>query len=174
MVPYHRYLYTQHTTSQANKKFLGVLPAKKQERRRHFFCLTCCWLLLLLTTIQNKNKIKTMSKRKASNANIFDEVTTRASGNQPLFLSYANFLNPKMTPRVIAEALLALLPNGATSHDANTKKLLRAFALLTAELDARSSTKSKVNESEGLHLPFTFRPTASNSNDGGCDILRRL
>jgi hypothetical protein len=109
-----------------------------------------------------------MPKRKAPDSD--DEAASRG---QPLSLNSLDLSHPKTTPKAIATALLALLPPGATKHDAAAKKLVRAFALLSAELDARSNAKAKENESEGKRLPivFQFRDTtsATGNNDDDCD-----
>ncbi len=95
-----------------------------------------------------------------------------ASRGKPLPLNSLNSLdlsNSKTTPKAVATALLALLHPGATKHDAAAKKLVRAFALLSAELDARTNTMAKENESEGMRLPIAFQFRGTTSATGGCD-----
>jgi hypothetical protein len=111
-----------------------------------------------------------MSKRKASDADKADGAA--ASSGQALMS--LDLSNNKTTPKVIATALLALLPPGATKHDAAAKKLLKAYALLTAELDVRSNAMAKANESDGARHPIAFwfqtRCTASEIEmDDDCD-----
>ena len=77
-----------------------------------------------------------------------------AVGERPphLLLHSLDLSNSITTPRVVAEALLSLLPNGATSQDAAAKILVKAFPLLVAKLDARSSAMAKANESSSVSL----------------------
>lgn len=94
-----------------------------------------------------------------------------AVGERPphLLLHSLDLSNSITTPRVVADALLSLLPNGATSQDAAAKILVKAFPLLVAKLDARSSAMAKANESEGTRLPIVVRfpsaDTVSSNND---------
>ncbi len=104
-------------------------------------------------------------RRKASDDGTSD-------GGIPPALNSLDLSNPKTTPKVIAAALLSLLPPGATKHDASAKKLLRAFTVLTAELDARSNAKAQDNQAEGSRLPIAFRflsQSANNDDDVGVD-----
>ena len=84
-----------------------------------------------------------MSKRKArSQPEAAVEAVGGGGDDRPasLLLSSIDLLNSKTTPKIVAEALLlALLPRGATKHDAAAKTLLKAFPLITAELEARTS-----------------------------------
>ncbi|KAL7552429.1 hypothetical protein ACHAWF_015666 [Thalassiosira exigua] len=89
---------------------------------------------------------KPPAKRKASVAD-FD--SSAASGSIDLS-------NSKTKPRAVADALLALLPDGATGQSAEAKKLKKAFALVTATLDARSTARAVANESEGARSPIAF------------------
>ena len=82
-------------------------------------------------------------------------------------LSSIDLLNSKITPKIVAEALLALLPQGATKHDAAAKTLIKAFPLFTSELEARTSALTRKTESEGSRLPIAFHfPSAGTANDG--------
>ena len=74
----------------------------------------------------------------------------------------ASVIDLSKPPKAIAASLLALLPEGATKHDAIAKKLLKAFPLVTAELEHRSNALARKNESQGTNLPIVFR-----FNDGG-------
>lgn len=100
-----------------------------------------------------------MPKRKADSAGNDDTAASRGRGPTLTLqaLKHLDLTNSKTTPNVIATALLALLPPGATKHDAAAKKLMRAFAILATELDARSNAIAKANESEGARLPIAFR-----------------
>jgi len=113
---------------------------------------------------------KGMSKRKARSQ---PEAAVAAVGgggdDRPAsLLSSIDLLNSKTTPKIVAEALLlALLPRGATKHDAAAKTLLRSFPLITAELEARTSALTRKTESEGTRLPIAFHFTLSAAaNDG--------
>ena len=82
-------------------------------------------------------------------------------------LSSIDLLNSKTTPKIVAEALLALLPKAATKHDAAAKTLMKAFPIITAELEARTSALTRKTESEGTRLPIAFYfPLAGTANDG--------
>jgi len=112
-----------------------------------------------------------MSKRKASNADISDDTAASSGQRQPQMS--LDLSDNKTTPKVIATALLALLPPGATKHDAASKKLLRAYALLTAEVDARSNAMAKANESEGARRPIAFRLlTQSQTDDDAMTVIQ--
>jgi hypothetical protein len=104
-----------------------------------------------------------MSKRKASDADSADDTAASSGQRQPQMS--LDLSNNKTTPKVIATALLALLPPGATKHDAAAKKLLRAYALLMAEMDARSNAMAKVNESEGVRHPIAFPLLSQSQTD---------
>ena len=83
-----------------------------------------------------------MSNRKARSQPEAAMVAVGGGGDDRLasLLSSIDLLNSKTTPKIVAEALLlALLPRGATKHDAAAKTLLKAFPLITAELEARTS-----------------------------------
>ena len=117
-----------------------------------------------------------MSKRKArSQPEAAVEAVGGGGDDRPasLLLSSIDLLNSKTTPKIVAEALLlALLPRGATKHDAAAKTLLKAFPLITAELEARTSALTRKTESEGTRLPiaFHFIPSAA-ANDGESSVV---
>ncbi|KAL3762963.1 hypothetical protein ACHAWU_001110 [Discostella pseudostelligera] len=110
-----------------------------------------------------------MSKRKASNADISDDTAASSGQRQPQMS--LDLSNNKTTPKVIATALLALLPPGATKHDAASKKLLRAYALLTAEVDARSNAMAKANVPPSPP-PFSEIVNASEVNKAWLNVSR--
>lgn len=111
-------------------------------------------------------------RRKASNAGITDD------GGPLTDLNSLDLLNPKTTPKVIATALLSLLPPGATTQVVAAKKLERAFAVFSSMMVARSNIMAQDNQAEGERLPFVFRfflrdnmsTTNSNKNDGSTVI----
>ncbi len=111
-----------------------------------------------------------MSKRKTGSPN---EAVASSGSAEPLLQPSLDLLNPNTTPREIVKVLLSLLPQSGAKHDAAAKKLLKAFSLLTTELDARSNAMAKVNESLGAHHPiaFQFRGTTftTSNNDDGCE-----
>ena len=74
--------------------------------------------------------------------------------------------NSKNSRKVVANALLSILPDGATKQSAAAKKLASAFPLVVAELDARAKAQARANESEGTRLPIAFR-----CNDGGTETV---
>ena len=111
-----------------------------------------------------------MSKRKARSQPEAAMVAVGGGGDDRLasLLSSIDLLNSKTTPKIVALALLlALLPRGATKHDAAAKTLLKAFPLITAELEARTSALTRKTESEGTRLPIAFHfHMAGAANDG--------
>lgn len=60
------------------------------------------------------------------------------------------------TPREIAASLLSLLPDHATAHQVNAKKLLRALDMVKSELTHRTNTTARQNEASGATQPFGF------------------
>jgi hypothetical protein len=64
------------------------------------------------------------------------------------------------TPRAIATALLSLLPPNATKLDPSAKKLLKAFPMVSASLDARANALARASVEEGASKPFEFRFSA--------------
>jgi hypothetical protein len=114
------------------------------------------------------------TKRKASEADASNAQLAVGERRPNLVLLSLDLSNSKTTPRVVADALLSLLPNGATSQDDAAKKLVKAFPLLIAELDARSSAMARANESEGTRLPIVVRfpsgdTVRSNNDDDICE-----
>ena len=116
-----------------------------------------------------KKKANDMSKRKSRSD---PEAAVAAVGggddDRPASLLHSiDLLNAKTTPKIVAEALLALLPQGATKHDAAAKTLTKAFPLFKAELEARTSALTRKTESEGTRLPIAFHfHMAGAANDG--------
>ncbi|KAL7529470.1 hypothetical protein ACHAXR_002983 [Thalassiosira sp. AJA248-18] len=104
---------------------------------------------------------KPPAKRKASDANLDDAVAGRS--NQ--LLASLDLSNSKTKPKTIATALLSLLPDGASRQHPDAKKLAKAFPLVLAELDARSSALARANESEGTKQPIAFRFSDEGGND---------
>jgi hypothetical protein len=92
------------------------------------------------------------TKRKAADA-IADADADNAASSllQNLDLSHA-----KCGPRAIADALLSLLPDGATRQHSAAKKLCKAFPLVLRELDHRANILSRANEAEGTKTPISF------------------
>ena len=105
---------------------------------------------------------KRPAKRKAAsyNANYADVddggTNNLVVDNTASLLASLNLSNSKTTPRAIATCLLTLLPDGATKQHAEAKKLLKAFPLVTAELDARSAAQLRASESTGTSMPISF------------------
>ena len=117
-----------------------------------------------------------MSKRKAPDAISGSTGAHLAVGDdRPTLLPSLDLSNSKTTPKIVAAALLTLLPHGATGQDATAKKLVMAIPLLMAELDARSRAMAIANESEGTCLPIAFRfpsgdTARNNDNDEGGEM----
>ena len=116
-----------------------------------------------------KKKANDMSKRKSRSD---PEAAVAAVGggddDRPASLLHSiDLLNAKTTPKIVAEALLALLPQGATKHDAAAKTLTKAFPLFKAELEARTSALTRKTESEGTRLPIAFHFPSAGTNDDG-------
>jgi hypothetical protein len=108
-----------------------------------------------------------MSKRKARSEPEAAAVGCGGGDRPASLLSSIDLLNSKTTPKIVAEALLALLPQGATKHDAAARTLIKAWPLFTAELEARTSALTRKTESEGTRLPIAFHfPLAGTANDG--------
>ncbi|EED87993.1 predicted protein [Thalassiosira pseudonana CCMP1335] len=61
------------------------------------------------------------------------------------------------TPRAIATALLSLLPPNATKQDPSAKKLLKAFPLLSAQLDTRAIALTRATMEQGSSNPIQFK-----------------
>ena len=71
-------------------------------------------------------------------------------------LANLDLSSPKSTPKVIANALLTLLPDNATEQHASSKKLSKAFGVVATELKLRSKNLARVNQEEGQRLPIAF------------------
>ena len=105
---------------------------------------------------------KRPAKRKAASYNAnYADVDDGGTNNLVVddtasLLASLNLSNSKTTPRAIATCLLTLLPDGATKQHAEAKKLLKAFPLVTAELDARSAAQLRASESTGTSMPISF------------------
>ena len=70
------------------------------------------------------------------------------------------------TPKVIANALIDLLPSGATKQHPTSKKLLKAFPLVVSELEQRANRMARKNETQGSSLPIVFQfPSESSSGE---------
>lgn len=96
---------------------------------------------------------KRPAKRKASsNAKYTDDDDDY--GVDSSLLASLDLSNSKTSPKFIANALLSLLPEGATKQNPNAKKLLKAFPLVVAELDARAAAQSRASESAGTRMPI--------------------
>ena len=98
-----------------------------------------------------RKKANDMSKRKARS-----DPEAAVDPRSTSLLHSIDLLNSKTTPKIVAKALLALLPQGATKHDAAAKTLIKSFPLFTAELEARTSALTRKTESEGTRLPIAF------------------
>jgi hypothetical protein len=110
-----------------------------------------------------RKKANDMSKRKARS-----DPEAAVDPRSTSLLHSIDLLNSKTTPKIVAKALLALLPQGATKHDAAAKTLIKSFPLFTSELEARTSALTRKTESEGTRLPiaFHFIPYSGAANDG--------
>ena len=114
-----------------------------------------------------RKKANDMSKRKARSEPEAAVAVGGGDDRPESLLSSIDLLNSKTTPKIVAEALLALLPKAATKHDAAAKTLMKAFPIITAELEARTSALTRKTESEGTRLPIAFYfPLAGAANDG--------
>eukprot|EP00956_Cyclotella_meneghiniana_P017259 scaffold27914_cov35-Cyclotella_meneghiniana.AAC.1 len=69
------------------------------------------------------------------------------------------------TPKVIANALLSLLPSNATKQHASAKKLTKAFQLVTAELEARSNKAARQQIEVGASQPIKFSFVEEDSGE---------
>ena len=99
---------------------------------------------------------KRPAKRKAS-SNVKYTDDDDDYGVDSSLLASLDLSNSKTSPKFIANALLSLLPEGATKQNPNAKKLLKAFPLVVAELDARAAAQSRASESAGTRMPISFR-----------------
>eukprot|EP00984_Skeletonema_dohrnii_P005769 scaffold2037_cov87-Skeletonema_dohrnii-CCMP3373.AAC.11 len=93
---------------------------------------------------------KRAAKKKAADA-IAD------ASNAPNAILASLDLSSSISSRNIADALLTLLPEGATKQHSSAKKLAKAFPLVIAELDNRSNILARKSESEGQSAQIAFR-----------------
>ena len=85
-----------------------------------------------------------------------------AADDDENLIANLNLSDSKTTPKVVATALLALLPENATKQHSDAKKLAKAFPLVIAELENRSNKLARKNQAEGTRLPIEFRFTSGN------------
>eukprot|EP00984_Skeletonema_dohrnii_P018951 scaffold8983_cov72-Skeletonema_dohrnii-CCMP3373.AAC.3 len=105
----------------------------------------------ILPSVDKSSKTaKRAAKRKAEDA-ISD------ASNAPNALLASLDLSSSISSRNIADALLTLLPEGATKQHSSAKKLAKAFPLVIAELDNRSNILARKSESEGQSAQIAFR-----------------
>lgn len=107
-------------------------------------------------------------KRKAAEAPAAADKKSKkkATSTAASLLSTALQPRSKATARECANALLALLPTNATKQNAEAKRLLRAFPLVTAELVKRSAALARKNAAEGQTLPIRFNFASENATGG--------
>ena len=100
------------------------------------------------------------AKRKAVTADIAD------AGASNLLVASLD-LSSNISHREIADALLTLLPAGATRQHPSSKKLAKAFPLVIAALDNRSNALARQSEAEGMKAELAFRfPAEGNGKVG--------
>ena len=93
--------------------------------------------------------------------------TIADAGNERNALIASLDLSSNMPPRNIADALLSLLPQGATRQHPSSKKLVKAFPLVIAALENRSNMLSRKSETQGQHSQLAFRfPTKGDGKQG--------
>jgi len=116
-----------------------------------------------------RKKANDVSKRRSRSDPEAAVAAVGGGDDRPASLLHSiDLLNAKTTPKIVAEALLALLPQGATKHDDAAKTLIKAFPLFKAELEARTSALTRKTESEGTRLPIAFHfHMAGAANDDG-------
>ena len=95
----------------------------------------------------------------------------RAADDDENLLANLNLSDSKTTPKVVATALLALLPENATKQHSDAKKLVKAFPLVIAELENRSNKLARKNQAEGTRLPIEFRFTSGNDAGSNESII---
>lgn len=103
-------------------------------------------------TIQ-KTKPETMrkAKRKAAEEEIID------GADENSLLASLDLSNSKTGPKIIANALLTLLPETATRQNPIAQKLTKAFPLVISELESRANILARASESHGTRQPIAFR-----------------
>ena len=86
--------------------------------------------------------------------------STGIGGGSNSALAKLDLSKSKTTPKMIASAILSLLPNDATKQNEEAKKLAKAFRLVLAQLDQRTTAMARGNESQGMHIfIIIWRPT---------------
>jgi len=105
----------------------------------------------------SKPPAKRAAKRKAEDAIASAADAIADPSNAPNALLASLDLSSSISSRNIADALLTLLPEGATKQHSSAKKLAKAFPLVIAELDNRSNILARKSESEGQSALIAFR-----------------
>ena len=82
--------------------------------------------------------------------------STGIGGGSNSVLAKLDLSKSKTTPKMIASAILSLLPNDATKQNAWAKKLAKAFPLVLAQLDQRTNAMARGNESQGTHIYYYY------------------
>ena len=127
-----------------------------------------------LPTTPPSTMSSTSGKRKASEppADDYDKKSKKASSKSSTPHTAAPLLSTALQPkskasaRECANALLAMLPTNATKQNAEAKRLLRAFPLVTAELEKRTAALARKNAAEGQTLPIRFNFASENATGG--------
>ena len=96
----------------------------------------------------SKQPAKRAAKRKAA-----DDIADARDSNVLASLD----LSSSISTRDIADALLTLLPEGATKQHPSAKKLAKAFPIVIAALDNRSNTLARKSEADGQRAQLAFR-----------------
>lgn len=96
----------------------------------------------------SKQPAKRAAKRKAA-----DDISNARDSNVLASLD----LSSSISHRDIADALLTLLPEGATRQHPSAKKLAKAFPIVIAALDNRSNTLARKSEAQGQLAQLAFR-----------------
>ena len=96
----------------------------------------------------SKQPAKRAAKRKAA-----DDIADTRDSNVLASLD----LSSSISVRDIADALLNLLPEGATKQHPSAKKLAKAFPIVIATLDNRSNTLARKSEEDGQRAQLAFR-----------------
>ena len=99
---------------------------------------------------------KPPAKRKASAMAAASAASTGIGGGSNSALAKLDLSKSKTTPKMIASALLSLLPNNVTKQHAGAKKLAKAFPLVLAQLDHRTNAMARENESQGTKYVFLY------------------
>ena len=114
----------------------------------------------------SKPPAKRAAKRKAA-----DDIADDGASNE---LIASLDLSSSISHRDIADALLTLLPEGATRQHPSAKKLAKAFPLVIAALDNRSNTLARQSEADGQRAALAFRfpievERKGKLGDGDCE-----